>query len=92
MIVLNDVTRGKIYGMLEIELEKEILSRTSWFSDLYISKDVALGYMIGLLEMKAENIIRQRGGFVQESLKEAGKMIREKIPSISEKIKIEQSK
>jgi hypothetical protein len=44
--------------MLESELEGEILSKTKWFSEeIPISTDIALGYMIGLLEEKAQKIL-----------------------------------
>jgi len=41
--------------MIETELEKPILSRIEWV-EMPISTNLALGYMLGLLEEKAENL------------------------------------
>ena len=85
--------------MLDTEIEGKILSRTKWFSeDMPISTDLILGYMIGLLEEKAQRILsghtlyRWTEEQKKEYLKTARWMIRDKINAVRTKIQIEQSR
>ena len=80
--------------MIETELEKPILSRIEWV-EMPISSNLALGYMLGLLEEKAIRLSsRSEYRWTPEQVEKydqaTRKMIRDKITQIANKIEMEQ--
>lgn len=74
--------------MIKTELDEGIQSRIKWI-EMPISEHLALGYMIGLLEEKARNILSIPSlhyRTIDETTKE---MIKDYIPKILERIRTE---
>jgi len=84
--VLDDATRGQILRLIKTELDEEIRSRIEWI-EMPISEDLALGYIIGLLEEKARNILSIPSLYCHTIDKTTKDMIRDYIPKIKEKIR-----
>jgi hypothetical protein len=82
--------------MIETELEKPILSRIEWV-EMPVSIDLAVGYMIGLLEEKAIKLsLHSEYRWTPEQIEKydqaTRKMIRNKITQIVNKIRMEKQK
>lgn len=82
--------------MIETELETPILSRIEWV-EMPVSIDLAVGYMIGLLEEKANRLsstteYRWTEEQIEKYDQATHKMIRDKITQIVNKIEMEQQK
>jgi len=74
--------------MIKTELDEGIQARIEW-TELPISEDLALGYMIGLLEEKARNILSIPSMYCFTIDKPTQELIRDYIPKIAERIRRE---
>jgi len=74
--------------MIKTELDKGIQSRIEW-TELPISEELALGYMIGLLEEKARNILSIPSMYYHTIDEPTQELIRDYIPKIAERIRRE---
>ena len=85
---MDNATQGQILRMIKTELDKEIQSRIEWI-EMPISEDLALGYMIGLLEEKAREILSIPSLYYHTIDKLTQELIRDYIPKILERIRTE---
>lgn len=74
--------------MIKTELDEGIQSRIEWI-EMPISEDLALGYMIGLLEEKARNILSIPSLYYRTIDKTTQELIRDYIPKILQGIRRE---
>lgn len=74
--------------MIKTELDEGIQSRIEWI-EMPISEDLALGYMIGLLEEKARSILSIPSLYYHTIDKTTKEIIRDYIPKILERIRTE---